>query len=63
MSELTVAETAEGRRLAEDARRERNWKRWGRYLAERQWGMVRCSDNAAPEFRRASFVISPWRSA
>jgi hypothetical protein len=28
-------------RLAEDARRERNWKRWGAYLPERQWGTVR----------------------
>jgi hypothetical protein len=32
---------AESRRLAEDARRERNWKRWGPYLSERQWGTVR----------------------
>ena len=32
---------AESKRLAEDARRERNWKRWGPYLAERQWGTVR----------------------
>ncbi|HEX7077284.1 MAG TPA: glucosidase [Candidatus Eisenbacteria bacterium] len=32
---------AESARLAEDARRERNWKRWGPYLAERQWGTVR----------------------
>jgi hypothetical protein len=32
---------AETMRLAEDARRERNWKRWGPYLAERQWGTVR----------------------
>jgi hypothetical protein len=32
---------AERIRLAEDARRERNWKRWGPYLAERQWGTVR----------------------
>jgi hypothetical protein len=32
---------AEQLRLAEDARRERNWKRWGPYLAERQWGTVR----------------------
>ncbi len=31
----------ERRRLAEDARREGNWKRWGPYLAERQWGTVR----------------------
>jgi hypothetical protein len=32
---------AEADRLAEDARRVRNWKRWGPYLAERQWGTVR----------------------
>jgi hypothetical protein len=31
----------EADRLAEDSRRERNWKRWGPYLAERQWGTVR----------------------
>ena len=33
--------TAEDQRLAEDARRERYWKRFGPYLAERQWGTVR----------------------
>lgn len=32
---------AEKVRLAEDARRLKNWKRWGPYLAERQWGTVR----------------------
>jgi hypothetical protein len=32
---------AEAERLEQDARRERNWKRWGPYLAERQWGTVR----------------------
>ena len=32
---------AESLRLAEDAARTRNWKRWGPYLAERQWGTVR----------------------
>ena len=32
---------AESDRLAEDTRRDRNWKRWGPYLAERQWGTVR----------------------
>src|SRR5215510_7886105 len=32
---------AEESRLAEDARREKNWKRWGPYLSERQWGTVR----------------------
>ncbi|MFL5244749.1 MAG: MGH1-like glycoside hydrolase domain-containing protein [Gemmataceae bacterium] len=31
----------ESQRLAEDARREKNWKRWGPYLSERQWGTVR----------------------
>ena len=33
--------TAERVRLAEDERREKNWKRWGPYLSERQWGTVR----------------------
>jgi hypothetical protein len=32
---------AESDRLAEDKRRTKNWKRWGPYLAERQWGTVR----------------------
>ena len=32
---------AESTRLVEDAERRRNWKRWGPYLAERQWGTVR----------------------
>ena len=32
---------AEEERLAEDSRREKNWKRWGPYLSERQWGTVR----------------------
>lgn len=32
---------AEEQRLAEDASREGNWKRWGPYLSERQWGTVR----------------------
>jgi hypothetical protein len=31
----------EGIRLVEDAGRKRNWKRWGPYLSERQWGTVR----------------------
>src|SRR6476646_948567 len=33
--------TAEQERLRRDARREENWKRWGPYLSERQWGTVR----------------------
>ena len=44
MSSSSTAATpndVEAERLAEDARRARNWKRWGPYLAERQWGTVR----------------------
>ncbi len=33
--------SAEQQRLHEDAARTLNWKRWGPYLAERQWGTVR----------------------
>ncbi len=33
--------SAEGQRLIEEERREKNWKRWGTYLSERQWGTVR----------------------
>ncbi len=36
-----MSQSAERQRLAEDAARERNWKRLGPYLAERQWGTVR----------------------
>jgi len=40
--EITIAPAgAEKVRLDEDASRTRNWKRWGPYLAERQWGTVR----------------------
>ncbi len=38
---MNATNTAEGRRLAEDAARRKNWKRWGPYLSERQWGTVR----------------------
>ncbi|HUB68634.1 MAG TPA: hypothetical protein VL981_14210 [Candidatus Methylacidiphilales bacterium] len=31
----------ESRRLEEDRHRVKNWKRWGPYLPERQWGTVR----------------------
>src|SRR5471032_2121680 len=31
----------ESARLVEDASRVKNWKRWGPYLSERQWGTVR----------------------
>ena len=32
---------AEQVRLEEDDKREKNWKRWGPYVSERQWGTVR----------------------
>lgn len=40
---------AERTRLEEDARREKNWKRWGPYLSERQWGTVREDYSATGE--------------
>ena len=33
--------TREEQRLQEDRERKANWKRWGPYLSERQWGTVR----------------------
>ena len=33
-----MSQTAEHTRLLQDGS---NWKRWGPYLSERQWGMVR----------------------
>jgi hypothetical protein len=39
--DATTGEDAESRRLEEDGRRAKNWKRWGPYLAERAWGTVR----------------------
>lgn len=41
MPEPTEPADAEPRRLAEDAARTANWRRWGAYLSERQWGTVR----------------------
>src|SRR5258708_20773204 len=36
-------------RLVEDDRRLKNWKRWGTYLSERQWGTVREDYSATGE--------------
>src|SRR5216110_2221410 len=36
---------AEQERLTTDAKRAANWKRWGPYLSERQWGTVREDDS------------------
>ncbi len=38
---MSATITAEQLRLEEDTKREKNWKRWGPYLSERQWGTVR----------------------
>src|SRR5580693_2318669 len=40
-SAATGATGAELQRLADDASRTANWKRWGPYLSERQWATVR----------------------
>jgi hypothetical protein len=41
MTQRADATGAEAARLDEDRRRAANWKRWGPYLSERQWGTVR----------------------
>src|SRR5215468_4242437 len=47
---MTAAgDDAERERLAEDARRIHNWRRWGPYLSERQWGTVREDYSATGE--------------
>jgi len=38
---LKPADTAEGRRIAENDRRSAHWNRWGPYLSARAWGTVR----------------------
>jgi hypothetical protein len=41
MKDAKMVKTAEAIRLEENAARKKYWKRWGPYLAERQWGTVR----------------------
>ncbi len=41
MARLREFVDAESLRLADDQTRQNNWKRWGPYLAERQWATVR----------------------
>ena len=38
---VKYVEAAEVDRLREDSDRKKNWKRWGPYVSERQWGTVR----------------------
>lgn len=40
-SPAMTTESAERQRLAEDKSGQQNWRRWGPYLSERQWGTVR----------------------
>lgn len=40
-TQLQQRELAEEKRMAEEDARTSNWKRWGPYLPERQWGTVR----------------------
>ncbi len=46
---VRAAAGAEAERLFEDGQRQKNWKRWGPYLAERQWGTVREDYSATGE--------------
>jgi hypothetical protein len=41
MSDAETAKSAEHLRLKASRKRTANWKRWGTYLSERQWGTVR----------------------
>ena len=41
LPDVTARHDPESLRLVEDRARTKNWKRWGPYLAERQWGTVR----------------------
>ena len=36
-----IEDTQERKRLLEDLARQKDWKRWGSYLSDRQWGTVR----------------------
>ncbi len=58
--------TPEHIRLTEDLRREKNWKRWGPYLSERQWGTVREDYSATGDawryfpFEQAASRVYRW---
>jgi hypothetical protein len=52
-ADTTMERGAEQRRLEQEMVREKNWKRWGPFLSERQWGTVRedySEDGSACEF-------------
>ncbi len=58
---MVTEEPVEISRLREDAERTKNWKRWGPYLSERQWGTVR-EDYSADGNCWASFTHDQARS-
>lgn len=55
---------AEWERLAAESRREKgaNWKRWGPYLAERQWGTVRESTAEGDPWLHFTHEEAAWRT-
>ncbi|PQO25000.1 glucosidase [Blastopirellula marina] len=55
---------AEWERLTAEARREKgaNWRRWGPYLAERQWGTVRESTVEAEPWLNFTHEEARWRA-
>lgn len=44
--------TREELRLKEDRERKKYWKRWGPYVAERQWGTGACPPGASCDWGR-----------
>ena len=48
---------AEIRRLKDDENRKANWKRWGPYLSERQWGAVREDYSENGEWYVCFFIV------
>lgn len=61
----SAPDTAEHRRLAEDRTRTANWRRWGTYLSERQWGTVRedysADGNAWSSFSHQDAIARAYR--
>jgi hypothetical protein len=56
-------EESERARLAEDVRGEHAWRRWGPYLAERQWGTVREDYSAdGNAWNHFPHDMAPWRA-
>jgi hypothetical protein len=43
--------TEEEKRLKEDRNRVKYWKKWGPYVAERQWATGKSSPRPTPSFR------------